>query len=65
MGAGSLQSTVYVREIKKKKKILRLCQSRKFPGAKEAIMWKKTPAVVLPLPLLFWPEWEVLVCRPM
>lgn len=48
----------------KEKKILRFCPSRKFPGAKEAVMWKN-PAVVLSLPLLFWPEWEVLVYRAM
>lgn len=48
----------------KEKKIFRFCPSRKFPGAKEAIIWKM-PAMLVPLPLLFWPEWEVLVCRAM
>lgn len=63
MGAGHFNQ-LCMSEKFKRKKILRSCLSRKFPGAKGAIIWKN-PAVVLPLPLLFWPEWDLLVCRAM
>lgn len=64
MGAGSLQSTVYVRKIQKKKNDLQILPKQKVPRAKEAITWKNSAQALL-LPLLFWPEWEVLVCRAM